>query len=259
MWIRPVGYDVPPGGIVLAAGETVRPAHLALLAQVGTRPEDAHVRRRPRVGVLSTGNNVAVGTDDAAGARRRGRIPNAHRPLLLAQLASYDTCVPVNLGVVADDTGHAAIARRLQEEHPAGGIGAPSPVPDGRNPPALDGAWPAAYRRRGCVGHVRPTRPAPSSSSSHRRFSCSSPSSHRAFIPASTSRRGAPASVGFPPAPCHPNPSVYLAKNLLLLFFLLPRALDHQAQGGGLLVFIDNRGREGGACTLLHPPPSPPA
>ena len=83
MWIRPVGCDAPPGGIVLAAGETVRPAHLALLAQVGTRPEDAYVRRRPRVGVLSTGNNVAVGTDDAAGARRRGRIPDANRPLLL--------------------------------------------------------------------------------------------------------------------------------------------------------------------------------
>ena len=85
MWIRPVGCDILPGGIVLAAGETVRPAHLALLAQVGTRLEDAYVRRRPRVGVLSTGNDMAVGTDDTAGARRRGRIPDANRPLLLAQ------------------------------------------------------------------------------------------------------------------------------------------------------------------------------
>ena len=108
---------------------------------------------------------------------------------------------------------------------------------------------------QGCVGHVRPTHPAPSSSSSRHRFFCSPPSSHRAFIPASTSRQGAPASAGSPPAPCHPNPSVHLAKNILLLLFLLPLVLDHQAQGGGLLLFFDNRGGDGGDYTLLHLPP----
>ena len=61
MWIRPVGCDVPPGDIILAAGETVWPAHLAL-AQVGTRMEDVRVRRWPRVG-----NEVAVGTDEGPG------------------------------------------------------------------------------------------------------------------------------------------------------------------------------------------------
>ena len=78
MWIRPVGCDIPPGGIVLTVGETVRPAHL-VLAQVGTRSEDVRVRQRPWVG-----NEVVVGADDGAGARRRGRIPNANPLLLLA-------------------------------------------------------------------------------------------------------------------------------------------------------------------------------
>ena len=74
MWIRPVGCDVPSDGIVLVAGET--------------RPEDVHVRRRPQVGVLSMGNKLEVGTDTGAKERRRGRIPDANRPLRLAQLAS---------------------------------------------------------------------------------------------------------------------------------------------------------------------------
>ena len=50
------------------------------------------------------------------GRRGRGALAgthsNANRPLLLAQLALYGTCVPVDLDVVADNTGHGDAFRR---------------------------------------------------------------------------------------------------------------------------------------------------
>jgi hypothetical protein len=43
-----------------------------------------------------------------------------------------------------------------------------------------------------------------------------------------------------------PHPSIRLAKNTLLFLFLLPLILDHQGQGGGLLLFFDNQQGDGG-------------
>lgn len=54
--IRPIGVDVAKGSAVLNAGSMIGPAELGVLASLGVDPVD--VRRRPRVSILSTGNEL---------------------------------------------------------------------------------------------------------------------------------------------------------------------------------------------------------
>lgn len=109
-WIRPVGCDIAPGSIVLSRGEQIQPVHMALLSQVGVSLGTVNVNRLPRVGVLSTGNELLVCTSST---QSQGKIPDANRPLLLSQLFTYGNCIPVNLGIARDDDGCENIARRL--------------------------------------------------------------------------------------------------------------------------------------------------
>jgi molybdopterin molybdotransferase len=57
--VRPEGEDLPAGGEALAAGTRLGPRQLALLAAVGVTSVD--VVRRPRVAVVSTGDEVVSG------------------------------------------------------------------------------------------------------------------------------------------------------------------------------------------------------
>ncbi|KAL7539504.1 hypothetical protein ACHAWF_006428 [Thalassiosira exigua] len=103
-WIRTVGIDIPPESIVLSKGEKIQPVHLALLAQVGIGFDNVKVKRFPRVGVLSTGNELISSTELAPGSQQpHGKIPDVNRPLLLSQLSSYGNCSPVDLGIVSDE------------------------------------------------------------------------------------------------------------------------------------------------------------
>jgi molybdenum cofactor synthesis domain-containing protein len=54
--IRPVGFDLKKGELVLSAGTVIGPAEIGLLAGLGITP--VPVRRRPRVSVLSTGDEL---------------------------------------------------------------------------------------------------------------------------------------------------------------------------------------------------------
>ena len=94
--IRPAGDDIPVGAEVVAAGTPLGPAHLGVLASVGVRRPV--VIRRPRVGVISTGDELV--DDDRPLAP--GQIRESNRPMLLglAELAGFD---PIDLGTVADD------------------------------------------------------------------------------------------------------------------------------------------------------------
>ena len=119
-WIRPIGCDISPGSVVLSRGEKIQPVHLALLAQVGVRLEEVHVNQLPRVGVLSTGNELVYTSYNKSQSdtmhqptQFRGKIPDANRPLLLSQLSTYGNCIPVDLGIATDDDGYKNIARRL--------------------------------------------------------------------------------------------------------------------------------------------------
>ncbi len=94
--IRPAGDDIAAGEIVLAAGTLLGPAHLGVLASVGVRTPV--VVRRPRVGVLSTGDEL-VDDDRPLGP---GQIRESNRPTLVAAARSFGFDA-VDLGTVPDD------------------------------------------------------------------------------------------------------------------------------------------------------------
>ncbi|WP_208026883.1 molybdopterin molybdotransferase MoeA [Rhabdothermincola sediminis] len=96
--VRPAGDDLRPGEVVIEAGVEITPARVGVLATLGRETVDVHAR--PRVGVLSTGDELV----DGPGALGPGQIRDSNRPMLLA-LVHASGFVPVDLGRVPDDLG----------------------------------------------------------------------------------------------------------------------------------------------------------
>ena len=96
--VRPAGGDLAAGDAVFPAGERITPPHLAVLASLGVRPR---VHRRPRVAILSTGDEVLPPETETLGP---GLIRDTNRPLLRAMLDELGVEV-VDLGIVGDDAG----------------------------------------------------------------------------------------------------------------------------------------------------------
>jgi molybdopterin molybdotransferase len=95
--VRPAGGDLAVGAVVFPAGERLTAGHLGVLASIGVaRPR---VRRRPRVAVLSTGDEVVPPEAPLLGP---GSIHDANRPLLLGLLGELGA-EGVDLGIVPDD------------------------------------------------------------------------------------------------------------------------------------------------------------
>jgi len=94
--IRPPGEDLAPGQTVVASGTVLTPGHLGLLAAAGRTEVSVH--RRPRVGVLSTGDELV----DGDAPLEPGQIRDTNRRTLVA-LAARDSLVPCDLGIVGDD------------------------------------------------------------------------------------------------------------------------------------------------------------
>jgi len=103
--VRPAGGDVVSGAKVFDIGTALRAAHVGVLATLGFT--EIAVYARPRVGVLSTGDELVEGPRELA----PGQIRDSNRPMLLAMLAEAG-CEPVDLGVARDD--EALITRRLE-------------------------------------------------------------------------------------------------------------------------------------------------
>lgn len=93
---RRAGEDVEVGDVVLRSGRQITPADLALLAATGVA--EVAVRKPLRVGVLSTGDELAEAGDPA----RAGQIYDANRPMLLALLEGLHH-IPVDLGRAPDN------------------------------------------------------------------------------------------------------------------------------------------------------------
>jgi gephyrin len=80
-FVRPVGVDIARGSVVLERGVTIGPAEIGLLAGLGVDP--VPVARRPRVGILSTGNEL-VDPWETPGS---GQIRDSNRFSLAAAVA----------------------------------------------------------------------------------------------------------------------------------------------------------------------------
>ena len=93
--VRPAGDDIGRGQTVFAVGTALTPAHLGVAASLGAVELEVH--RRPRVGVLSTGDELV----DGSAALRPGQIRESNRALLLGLTAALG-CVAVDLGIARD-------------------------------------------------------------------------------------------------------------------------------------------------------------
>ena len=94
--LRAAGEDLAAGERVFGSGDEVTPARLGVLASLGVHEVVAHPR--PRVGVMSTGDELVTGTEPL----RPGQIRDSNRPTLLALVAQAGF-EPVDLGWVPDD------------------------------------------------------------------------------------------------------------------------------------------------------------
>ena len=94
-FVRLVGDDVAEGDVLVEVGATIGPALLGAL--VGQGITSVRVVPKPRVGVLSTGNELA-GTGESLAP---GAIRDTNRPSLLASLRQSGF-TPVDLGIVGD-------------------------------------------------------------------------------------------------------------------------------------------------------------
>ncbi|MBI4246623.1 MAG: molybdopterin molybdotransferase MoeA, partial [Candidatus Rokubacteria bacterium] len=104
-YVRPRGEDVRVGDRVLERGHPIGPPEVGLLATLGHSPVLVH--RRPRVAILSTGNELT----DFGMEPGPGQIPNTNTYALMAQALAAGAA-PVDLGVAPDRL--AAIEERIR-------------------------------------------------------------------------------------------------------------------------------------------------
>ncbi len=104
------GEDLVRGAAVLAAGRRLRAQDLAALATFGAA--EVQVFRRPRVAVLSTGNELCAPGETP----RPGQVRDANQYALGAQIAAAG-CVVSYGGIVRDDVAalREAVSRALSE------------------------------------------------------------------------------------------------------------------------------------------------
>ena len=98
-WIRRRGEDVARAAVVLQSGQRLSPAELGLAASIGFATLE--VARRPRVALLSTGDELVMPGDVSPEAMKPGAIYNSNRFFLRALLQRLG-CEVSDLGIVPD-------------------------------------------------------------------------------------------------------------------------------------------------------------
>jgi molybdopterin molybdotransferase len=103
------GEDIRAGAAVLVPGRRLRPQDLAALASFGVA--EVAVHRRPRIALLSTGNELVEPTTPSPAP---GQVRDVNQSVLGAQIEAAGATVTYG-GIVRDDAGdlHAAVARLL--------------------------------------------------------------------------------------------------------------------------------------------------
>ncbi|WP_022884088.1 gephyrin-like molybdotransferase Glp [Glaciibacter superstes] len=109
-FIRRAGSDTRAGDPVLTAGIRLTARHLAAAAASGSDSLTVHLA--PRVGILSTGSELAA----PGGRLHRGQIHDSNSTLLAAAVAEAGG-IPVVLGRVADDEAefHSVLTRHAAD------------------------------------------------------------------------------------------------------------------------------------------------
>jgi molybdenum cofactor synthesis domain-containing protein len=102
-YVRRAGEDIEAGQVAIEEGTVLGPPHLGVLASLGEMAVLVHPR--PRVGVLSTGDELTL----PGCPLRPGAIRDANRPALLAQVRASGFGAE-DLGIVADDEDSVAEA-----------------------------------------------------------------------------------------------------------------------------------------------------
>ena len=94
-YVRPIGEDIEAGQLVLDAGHILRPQEIGVLAALGV--SNVPVHRRPRVGLLATGDELIP----VEQALEPGKIRNSNSYAQAAQIVTLGA-EPVSLGVARD-------------------------------------------------------------------------------------------------------------------------------------------------------------
>lgn len=98
-WIRRRGEDITRGHTILDAGTRLGPQHLGLAASIGAAR--LHIRRRPRVAIFSTGDELAMPGEVAVEELKPGALYNSNRYTLRGLIEALG-CIVVDLGIVPD-------------------------------------------------------------------------------------------------------------------------------------------------------------
>lgn len=104
--VRPAGEDIKEGAQVLSRGQSIRPQEIGILASLGRGR--IRVVRRPRVGILATGDEL-VGIDEALAP---GKIRNSNEYSNAALVKRYGG-IPIMLGIARDTAGE--LSARIRE------------------------------------------------------------------------------------------------------------------------------------------------
>ena len=113
-WIRRTGEDIQAGAAILAAGTRLRSQELGLAASVGLA--SLPVRRRLRVAVFFTGDELTMPGEAPGGVLAPGAIYNSNRFTLRALLENLG-CVVSDFGIVPDtlDATRATLREAARE------------------------------------------------------------------------------------------------------------------------------------------------
>ncbi len=98
-WVRAAGEDVRRGARILRKGERLSPASIGLAAGIGM--SELEVAARPRVALMSTGDELVMPGDVPPDAMKPGAIYNSNRFFLRALLLRAG-CAVTDLGIVPD-------------------------------------------------------------------------------------------------------------------------------------------------------------
>ena len=107
--VRPAGEDMTAGDEIAPAGTVVHSGSLPVLLAGGCK--DVQVHRRPRTGVLSSGDELA-GPERFERVAKGLAVPDTNREMIAAGVREVGG-EPVDLGVAADDEG--ALADKLAQ------------------------------------------------------------------------------------------------------------------------------------------------